>query len=137
MNWITENRQDDLTSKLLVVDDDSDLRNTLQRFLIMTGFEVQAAADGEQASKILAVSPVDLVITDIVMAEKDGFGLIHEIRSKYPGIRVIAISGGGAHASSSYLSMARRLGADATFPKPLAFQDLLKCIQELLVKAAP
>ena len=126
-----------MTQKILVVDDDADLRDTLQRFLALSGFEVQPAADGIQASKILAATAVDLVVTDIIMPEKDGFGLIKELHARYPEIPVIAITGGGHSATATYLSVARQLGAKAVFSKPLDFKLVLETIQGLLVKAAP
>ncbi len=126
-----------MTAQILVAEDDPDLRGTIQKFLELAGYQVLTASDGTQASKILGSKAVDLVITDIIMAEKDGLGLIKEIRTRYPGVRIIAISGGGQNASASYLAVASRLGADATFAKPLPFQALLKCVQDLLVKATP
>jgi DNA-binding response OmpR family regulator len=125
-----------LTAQILIVDDDADLRETLQRFLTLNGFAVHTAADGNLASKILATTGIDLVITDIIMPDKDGFGLINEVRALHAGIRIIAISGGGLNASGSYLAAAQRLGADAIFNKPLVFDDLLRCINGLVETAA-
>lgn len=125
-----------MTPQILIVDDDADLRETLQRFLTLNGYAVHTAADGNLASRILATTSIDLVITDIIMPDKDGFGLISEVRALHAGIRIVAISGGGLNASGSYLAVAQRLGADAVFTKPISYTDLLHCIQGLLQKAA-
>jgi len=126
-----------VTTRILVVDDDVSVRDTIQRYLALHGFEVETAADGVQAGKTLERSPVDLVITDIIMPELDGFSLIGDIRAYHPDVRVIAISGGGLNASASYLAAAKRLGAHAALSKPVTFPELLACIQQLLQKAAP
>lgn len=126
-----------MTTRILVVDDDASVQETVQRYLELNGFHVQVAADGVDASKILENSPVDLVITDIIMPEQDGFGLIGDIRVYHPDVRVIAISGGGINGSASYLAAATRLGAHAALAKPVDFTDLLACVQQLLQKTAP
>ncbi len=119
------------------MDDDASVQETVQRYLELNGFHVQVATDGVDASKILENSPVDLVITDIIMPEQDGFGLIGDIRVYHPEVRVIAISGGGINGSASYLAAATRLGAHAALAKPVDFTDLLTCIQQLLQQTAP
>lgn len=126
-----------MSATILIVDDDADVRATLQRFLELNGYEVLSASDGNLAGKVLAMTRVDLVVTDIIMPDKDGFGLIKDLRAHHEGVRIIAISGGGSHASASYLAAALKLGANAGFTKPLNFPELLRSIQGLLVKTAP
>jgi YesN/AraC family two-component response regulator len=75
---------------------------------------------------------VDLVITDVLMPEKDGLEVIMEIRAKLPQVKIIAISGGGRISHTDYLVAARRLGAHRTLSKPFIRQELLDTLHELL-----
>ena len=85
-----------------------------------------------------------MIITDIIMPEKDGVNTIKEIRQEFPGIRIIAISGGGgvdlltyrpeAIKTSAYLSAAEQAGADLTFTKPFERADLIQAVDKLLNK---
>jgi len=77
-------------------------------------------------------NPMDLVITDIIMPEKEGLEIITEFRREYPSVKLIAISGGGRIGPANYLKMAKLLGAERTFAKPVDTSQLLSAIEELL-----
>jgi len=115
-----------------VVEDDPQVRSMLRMTLEEAVYETGEAADGLEALRVLRENPVDLVITDILMPEKDGLGTIMDLRKEVSGPKVIAVSGGGSVVQQSFLSHAKLLGAARTFQKPVDRQELLGAIRELL-----
>src|SRR5690349_9048538 len=113
-----------MTRRVLVVDDHADIRSALQRLLAHLGYDVETAADGNQALAIHRSHPVAVVITDIFMPGKEGMETIQAFKSEWPGVRVIAMSGGGDVARGSYLDAARQVGADAVLRKPFSLESL-------------
>jgi len=113
---------------ILLVDDDARIRNVLSRGLSKAGYQVVEAADGNEALKLFDQRPADLVITDLVMPEKEGIELITALRKRRTGLRIIAISGGGRNSPESYLGIAKVLGAFQTLAKPIHHQDLLAAV---------
>lgn len=105
---------------ILIVDDDPVLRLVASEMLGQEGFEVREAEDGAVAVRLLEDEPADLVVIDMLMPNKEGIETIQEIKARWPGTRVVAISGGGKGMPSGYLlTLARSLGADAVYEKPL------------------
>ena len=82
-------------TSVLIVDDNSDMRSFVRIVLERAGFEAQVAADGERALDLQRAHPVDVLITDIFMPERDGIELIHQFKSAFPQVKIIAMSGGG------------------------------------------
>lgn len=131
-------------SSILIIDDEEDIRDALEMVLESAGYEVRTASNGNEAIELQRSEPADLIITDIIMPEKDGVNTIKEIRQEFPGIRIIAISGGGgvdlltyrpeAIKTSAYLSAAKEAGADQIFTKPFERKDLIQAVDELLNK---
>ncbi len=119
-------------ARILVVDDDVEIRDTLKKLLTLVGYEVEVAGDGKLASKQLESSVFELMITDIVMPNQDGVENIMQARKNYPDMRVIAMSGGGYVQTKTYLKVAESLGADAVFYKPFKSQEMLAKIRELI-----
>jgi DNA-binding response OmpR family regulator len=119
---------------ILIVDDERELREMMQRFLTEEGYAVTCAADGVEASKQILARPVDLVITDLIMPEKDGIQLMNEMRWKHPQLRIIAMSGGGHVPREQYLRIARGLGADAVLEKPFSNNTLLETVDQVMLK---
>ena len=117
--------------RILVVDDEEQVRRVLKLMLERAGHEVDTAADGNQAVAMFDPARHDLVITDIVMPEKEGIETIQELRQKSAGVKIIAISGGGRISPQEYLVWAERFGVHRTFTKPLARDQLLDTITEL------
>jgi CheY-like chemotaxis protein len=93
------------------------------------GHTVVAAEDGVQAPKVLATHPVQVIITDLLMPERDGLEFITEVRKKYPAIKIIAMSGGGHIARDSYLRIAKNFGAHFLLEKPFSQSGVLNAIE--------
>lgn len=117
--------------RILVVDDNEQMRELLRLILETAGHEIAEAADGKVALDLLGAAPAELVITDIIMPEMEGIDLIMAIRTRYPGVRIIAISGGGKIDPNLCLNMAGKLGADRILRKPFGKAAILSVISEL------
>ena len=119
-------------ARIMIVDDEKTIRELLRRLLESKGFEVSDAENGKKALELFRRNPVDLVITDILMPVQDGFQTINDLRIEFPDVKIIAMSGGGAHDSTAYLEKAQGYGANRTFAKPFGMLDMLNAVQELL-----
>lgn len=120
-------------SKILIVEDDEQLREMLKQVLERENYEVVGSNNGEEAIRILRQTPVDLLITDIIMPQKDGTRLIMEIRRDFPDLQIIAISGGARYIDpQNPLHIAKKLGAQFTFTKPFKLEELLLAVRELV-----
>ena len=119
--------------RILIIDDDYLVRGMLERLMRKACYDVETAEDGNRALKLHRDNPVDLVITDIIMPEKEGLETITEFRQSSSGVKIIAISGGGRIGPAGYLKRAKMLGADRTFAKPVDTAKLLSAVQEMLV----
>lgn len=119
-------------TRVLVIDDEDQIRSVLRQMLEREGMVVDEAADGMEAMKIYRDNPADLVITDIIMPEKEGIEIIVELRKNYPDIKIIAMSGGGRLSAENYLLLASRLGADTTLTKPVRRETLIRAIKALI-----
>ena len=119
-------------TRILAIDDDIEIREMLKQFLERAGYEVLVAPDGKEALKLHQTNPVNLIITDIVMPEKEGLETIMEFQRRSPEVKIIAISGGGKIAANEYLNLAKVLGAQKTFSKPFELKKLLEEVRELL-----
>ena len=105
----------------------------LRHFLEGNGYSVCMAADGQQALRLMEKYHADLIITDILMPEKDGLEVVTAVRQKWPKVPVVAISGGGAHLHPTQIrQMAKALGATRFFDKPVELNELLAVVRELL-----
>lgn len=121
---------------ILIVDDERELREVMKQLLRDEGYTVTGAADGVEAAKLIAQSHFDLVITDLIMPEKDGIELMNEMRWKQPELRIVAMSGGGRVPREQYLRIARGLGAHALLEKPFTNQTLIGLVAEVMAKPA-
>lgn len=120
-------------ANILVVDDQKDVRNILKEFLTIDTHKVDLADNGKAALKLADVNGYDLVITDIVMPEKDGLEVITGVKRLFPHVKIIAISGGAVRLNKeNLLIMAKALGADRVLAKPLDFFMLQVAVNELL-----
>ena len=118
--------------KLLVIDDDEQMRVLLRQVMEWAGHEVVEAADGREGTRLQRQHRADLVITDLIMPEQEGLETITALRRDYPGLKIIAISGGGRIGPEAYLPAARELGADRVFSKPFDVRELAETVRELL-----
>lgn len=120
-------------AKILIVDDNAELLSLLNQLIHREGHEVTTAKDGNQALKLAQLQAFDLVITDLIMPEKEGVETILALRRLYPGIRIIAMSGGGSHLSArNTLGIASSLGVSATLAKPFSIAELLTAVARQL-----
>lgn len=117
---------------ILVVDDEPGIRDLLCLMLEASGYTVMAAEDGIEAPKILAANSVQVVITDLLMPERDGLEFITEVRKKFPEVKIIAMSGGGHIARDSYLRIAKNFGAHVLLEKPFSQSGVLGAIETVL-----
>ena len=117
--------------KIVIIEDDDAIRESLSEILLLNNYEVLATDNALDVSDIIINFKPDILITDIITPDKDGIEIIIEIRKKYPDIVLIAISGGGRIDSESYLNTARYLGANATLKKPFTHDQLLEMIKNI------
>jgi CheY-like chemotaxis protein len=120
-----------MSKRLLVVDDDADMRLTLKFALEIAGYTVDVAANGREAVARQRENPCEVLITDIFMPDADGFEAIDAFRKQFPGTKIIVVSGGAQFTKRDYLPDAELIGADATLQKPFDVDVLLKTLQSL------
>jgi DNA-binding response OmpR family regulator len=129
-------------AKIIVIDDEEDIRDVLKEVLTRAGYEVNTARNSDDGLELLRNDGADLVITDIIMPGKDGVETAYDIRIEFPNTRIIVISGGGnvtpmeyepsAIKTEAYLASASAAGADMTLAKPFDRKELLDAVSELV-----
>jgi DNA-binding response OmpR family regulator len=118
--------------KILIIDDDEQMRILLRQVMEWAGYEVVEAADGRAGMLTQRREQADLVITDLIMPEQEGLETITGLKKEYPELKIIAISGGGRIGPDAYLPAAQELGADRVFSKPFDVRELANTVKELL-----
>jgi CheY-like chemotaxis protein len=121
-------------AKILVLDDELSILLMIKKMLEKAGHVVSLALNGKEGLELFEKDRPDMLITDIIMPEKEGLETIFELRRKYPELKIIAISGGGRISPDGYLPGAKLLGADMTFQKPLDQKEFLQAVSQLLNK---
>ncbi len=129
---LDDQQQEQTTGRILLIDDESEIRKVFIQKLAGRGYEIIEACDGKEGLKLYHENRPDLVITDLVMPEKEGIETIIEIKREFPNVKIIAISGGGRNNPGAYLHMAKNLGAQRVFSKPIDWPELIKAVRELL-----
>jgi DNA-binding response OmpR family regulator len=119
-------------AKILVLDDEASIVLMIKKMLEKAGHEVDMALNGKDGMILFEQNKPDLLITDIIMPEKEGLETIFELRQKYPDLKIIAISGGGRISPEGYLPGAKLLGADMVFQKPLDQKEFVQAVATLL-----
>ncbi|MCX8044724.1 MAG: response regulator [Desulfobacterota bacterium] len=122
---------------VIVIDDDHNILVVLAGMLKKAGHTVRTAHDGSTGFALFKERKPDLLITDIVMPEKDGMEIIAEIRRSARDVKIIAISGGSDFIPDHYLDTAQLFGADRILKKPFTLQELTAIINELMVHNRP
>jgi CheY-like chemotaxis protein len=117
---------------VLIIDDDPQIRCMLGRVLRRADHQVLEAADGNEGLAACRRRRPDVVLTDIVMPEKEGIGTIVELRREWPELPIIAMSGAARYGGRDYLDAARHLGAARALEKPFLPRQVLEAIEELL-----
>jgi DNA-binding response OmpR family regulator len=121
--------------RILVVDDDPGICQTLQIALSNAGYEVFLARDGEEATRLWHEQGPDLLITDIHMPKKSGLLLIEELQAYSTSTRVIAMTDGGPATDFNLLGLAGLLGAVRTIAKPFTLDEMVKGVNQELSRA--
>ena len=129
-------------AKILVIDDEKDIRTVLRQVLELEGHAVSVAADGREGLALLEREGADVVITDIIMPGIDGVATLQRIKESHPNLPVIVISGGGnvapmsyepgAISTSAFLASAQKAGADVTLTKPFDRSEILGAIDKFV-----
>ena len=128
------NADDSKSRQILIIEDDSAVRELILQTLSRAGYQVIAAEDGVEGLNLFREKNPDLVITDIVMPQKEGLQTIIELKQESPGVKVIAMSGGGRHSNTDYLKLARKFGARRTVSKPFMRDEMLAAVREVLAE---
>ena len=122
-------------AKVLLIDDVEAIRQAMTIVLELEGHEVIQAADGLEGIRKLRETPVDLLITDVLMPGADGIEVIKEVRQTAPNLRVIAMSGGGNRLPAGFsLKMAQAFGAKAVLYKPFENAELVEMVRTVLAE---
>lgn len=119
-------------ARILIIDDETQIRSMLRLMLERVGYEVIEAADGMEGIRQYRDNPADLIITDLIMPNKDGIGMIIELKKEFPQVKIIAMSGGGVNRPEGYLDGAKKLGATRTLTKPIDRDEMLNAVKETL-----
>ena len=119
-------------AKILVLDDEPSILLMIKKMLEKAGHEVAIALNGKEGMLLFEKNKPDLLITDIIMPEKEGLETIFELRRMYPDLKIIAISGGGRIGPDGYLPGAKLLGANMIFQKPLDQKEFVNAVAQLL-----
>ena len=117
-------------ARILVIDDDSDVRATVEQTLKSAGYDVILAADGSEGVQHYRANPADLVITDLYMPNQEGLETIRELRSRFPEVAIIAMC--GRPTGSTMLSIAQKLGAGGVLQKPFVAEELIAAVEKAL-----
>jgi DNA-binding NtrC family response regulator len=122
-------------ARVLIIDDEDYVRMTLSQALEDEGHTVLLASNGLDGLSVYAEGKPDLVITDVLMPDKEGLETIIELRKIEPDVKVIVISGGGRVNNIDFLDMAKKFGATATLKKPFAIDEFCRIVQSCLAQA--
>jgi two-component system response regulator FlrC len=116
------------SKQILIVDDSHDLTHVIADFLSMYGYQVHTARDGYDALECMQSQQIQVVVSDIHMPRMDGFTLMGEIKTKYPKVPIVLITG---FSVSDAQKMALERGANAFVAKPFKLKDLKSVIESV------
>ena len=123
-------------ANLLIIDDEELVRLTLRQMLEEAGHAVAEAADGAEGITLYKECSADLVVTDIIMPNKEGIETIMELRNHDPAVKIIAISGGGRLRNLDFLNVAGKFGATRMLAKPFEDEEFLEAVEDCLRQSA-
>jgi len=119
-------------ARVLLIDDDPQIRTVCRLLLQCAGFTVTEASNGEEGLRVFGDQPAEVVLCDVFMPGQDGLELIRQLHRQFPEVRIIAMSGGAFAGSMDLLPVARRLGAAAILHKPFQVSEVLETIRRVL-----
>ena len=123
-------------ARILLIEDDANVRLALKQALQRAGHEVAEARDGRDGVERYSAQPADLVVTDLVMPNQEGIETIEQLRRLTPSLPIVAISGGGRTGNRDVLALAAKVGASRTMAKPFRPRELVQVIAGLLATPA-
>ena len=115
-------------ARILIIDDEFEVRSTMRFMLEREGHNVIEALDGVEGIQRFLEHPTDLIITDILMPNQDGIETLLQLHADHPDVPVIVISGNAAE----HLDLAREFGARSVLSKPFKYQDLINAVSQAL-----
>ena len=121
-----------MMKKILIIDDDDLFRDMMKKLLERAGYQVFEAMNGYDGLKMAEKMNADLIVTDIIMPEKEGIETIIELRKDHPETKIIAVSGGGRLTPEFHLSLAQKMGVQKSFAKPFDNKQFLAAVKELV-----
>jgi CheY-like chemotaxis protein len=124
-------------ARLLIIDDEKLARMTLRKILERAGHEVVEATNGAEGIAMYRAQRSDLVITDIIMPDKEGVETIIELKRDFPDLPLIAMSGGGRTRNLDFLKLAKQYGAARVLAKPFSQNDILEAVSATLAGVEP
>jgi len=124
-------------ARILVIDDDDDVRSVIRRVLQTDGHDVVEAADGKAGMKLFRESPADLVVTDLFMPEQEGLETIRELRRSSKDTKILVVTGSPPGGPFDFRAHATLLGAGATLNKPFTREELLGAVHAILGTQSP
>ena len=117
---------------ILIIEDDHNILLMIKRMLEPFGFDIKLASNGQEGMDVFHKVKVDLVITDIIMPEKEGLEIIREMKRELPDLKIIAMSGGGKLSADNYLETAKIFGATNILEKPFTRKQIVTAVQATL-----
>ena len=123
-------------ARILIIDDEKPVRDAVEAVAAAAGHETRCAADGRQGMIEFARFQPDVVVTDMLMPEKEGIETVIDLRKLRPDLPIIAISGGGRVGNMSFLKMAEHFGATHTLAKPFSAAQLMAAFTACLTARA-
>lgn len=118
--------------RILIIDDDHHILLMIKKMLERAGYEVDLASNGNEGLELFKSIQADLVITDIIMPEKEGLETIREMKRLSPDLKIIAMSGGGKISADNYLETAKIFGASRVLAKPFSQKTMVMAVIDLL-----
>ena len=118
--------------RILIIDDDHHILLMIKKMLERAGYEVDLAANGNEGLELFNKMPADLVITDIIMPEKEGLETIREMKRMQADLKIIAMSGGGKISADNYLETAKIFGASMVMEKPFSQKTMVAAVDKLM-----
>lgn len=118
--------------RILIIDDDHHILLMIKKMLERAGYEVDLASNGNEGLELFKRIQADLVITDIIMPEKEGLETIREMKRMRPDLKIIAMSGGGKISADNYLEAAKIFGASRVLEKPFSQKTMVMAVIDLL-----
>jgi CheY-like chemotaxis protein len=117
--------------KILLVDDNDTFRTAVGMMLEDMGHNVRQATNGEEALALQNDWHAEVLVTDLIMPEKEGLEVIQEFKQRYPEVLIVAMSAGGRMSAPELLKIANHFGASQTLAKPFTKEQLAESIAKV------